>query len=137
MENELKDKTNIDPRSAHQMIAEYEGYANTFPKDTLNVTDCFIKASRVAIAIGDSKKAVGLLEKEMAAYPKASRTEQALFLLAFTFENHVKDLAKAEAAYKNFIAEYPKSDLADDARTALLVLGKSPDELVKSFAKPQ
>jgi TolA-binding protein len=92
-----------------------------------------MKASRVAVAVGDAKRGVTLLEKEMQAYPKAPRTEQALFMLAFTLENHVKDLAKAQTVYKNFVAQYPNSDLVDDAKAALALLGQSPEDIIKGF----
>jgi TolA-binding protein len=135
MEAELKAKTATDPRLANQMIAEYEGYAQAFPADTARISDYMLKAGQVAVAVGNAPKAIELLEKSLKNYPNAKKSEQTLFILAFTQENTLKDIPKAKATYEAFLKKYPNSDLADDATAALALLGKSPDEIIKGFAE--
>jgi tetratricopeptide (TPR) repeat protein len=135
MEKGLKSKTETDPRLANQMIAEYEGYAQSFPTDTTRVNEYLLKAGQVAVAVGNAPKAVELLEKALKTYPISKRAEQIMFSLAFTQENTLKDLAKAKATYEAFLVKYPKSDLADDAQAALNTLGKSAEEIMAGFEK--
>jgi outer membrane protein assembly factor BamD (BamD/ComL family) len=135
MEKDLKSKTETDPRLANQMVAEYEGYAQAFPNDTTRVADYLLKAGQVAVAVGNKEKAVALLEKSIKDYPNAKSSEKTMFILAFTQENTLKDLEKAKATYEAFLVKYPNSELADDARMAITMLGKSPEEIMKGFAK--
>jgi TolA-binding protein len=64
-------------------------------------------------------------------YPKSSYAEEALFLSAYTYENNLNELPKAKALYEQFITQYPKAELSEDAKFALENLGKSPEDLLK------
>jgi peptidyl-prolyl cis-trans isomerase C len=49
-------------------------------------------------------------------YPDNSRCDQAQFLVGFTFSEQLKDFEAAREAFGVLVAEYPASELADDAQ---------------------
>jgi hypothetical protein len=56
-------------------------------------------------------------------------------MAAFTYENTLGNIGKANEFYTKFLDKYPDHELADDARTAIKFLGKSPEEMVREFEK--
>jgi TolA-binding protein len=97
-----------------------------------------LRAAALAKAAGKPAKAVELYERvhtEMPGHPKAP---MALFMSGFVYENDLGDLQKAKSVYERFLQEYPNDqDFADDAGSALKLLGKSPEEIVREFEKIQ
>jgi hypothetical protein len=54
---------------------------------------------------------------------------------AFTYENTLGNIGKANELYNKFLYKYPDHELADDARAAIKFLGKSAEEMVREFEK--
>jgi tetratricopeptide (TPR) repeat protein len=99
--------------------------------------DVLLKAAGLAVTVDNPQKAVALYEK-VAALPQHPKAPTALFMKAFVLENNLNDLGKAKATYEAFLQQYPNDpDFADDAQTALQMLGKSPEEIIQEFEKMQ
>lgn len=122
----------FSPRLIEDLKKSYLDFANKYPDDEKS-PDFIFKAAQQCTAIGQYEKSINLLQSIVEKYPKDKRSEEASFLEGFIYENNLKDYAKAKAAYLNFIAKFPKSELADDAKIAIENLGKSPEEIFKSF----
>jgi len=45
----------------------------------------------------------------------------------------LNELGRAKDIYTEFLKRFPKSNLADDAQASIDNLGKTPEELMKSF----
>ncbi len=88
------------------------------------------KAAQRCIVLQEPKEAVELLAKVCSLYAKSKYCEDALFLEAYTFENNLNDTASARIQYNEFLQKYPKGELSEDAKLALMNLGKSPEEIV-------
>ncbi len=58
-----------------------------------------------------------------------------MFLMAFAYENYLKDTEKAKQAYEAFLKKYPENQLARDAKFSLDNLGKSPEEVMDMILK--
>ena len=59
-------------------------------------------------------------------------------MMGFVYENDLNDLVKAKATYEAFLQKYPNDpDFADDAKTALTMLGRSPEDIIKEFEQKQ
>ena len=57
----------------------------------------------------------------------------ALFLKAFTLDNHLQRFDDAKNTYTAFLEEYPEHKLHDSAKYQLENLGKSAEEIIKGF----
>ena len=102
--------------------------------DVNQYADLLLKAAGLAKTIENPQKAVELYSRLADGMPQHPKAPTALFMLGFVYENDLGDLAKAKAIYESFLQKYPNDpDFADDAQTALKMLGKSPEEIIKEF----
>jgi len=122
----------VKPGKAMEIIIAYARFAHDFPADSLSPEYCF-KAAELARAIHKGKEAILYYDKIYKNYPDNKKAPTALFLIAFTYENTLKDTANARIYYREFIEKYPDNQLADDAQYSLKYLEKSPEELIKMF----
>lgn len=112
-----------------------EAYATLLEGTNQNkYVDVLMKAAGLAKTIGDPNKALRLyynVAEKIQDHPKAPT---ALFMMAFIYENDLKDLDKAKSTYELFLKRYPDDpDYADDATQALKFLGMPPEEIIKQF----
>jgi tol-pal system protein YbgF len=63
--------------------------------------------------------AIARYQEVRTRFPQNRRAATALYKVGYVYETVVKDGAKARAAYQRLIAEYPRSDEADLARSRL------------------
>jgi len=85
-------------------------YGGIMPKDA-NSTNYLYKAAEIANALGN------------------------LFLKAYTLDDYFKKYDEAKALYEKVVADYPESKFAESAKASINFLGKSPEEILKSFEK--
>lgn len=123
---------NIDPKIAYQIMIAYARFAHDFSDDTLSPEYLF-KAGEIARALYRGNEATIYYKQLCEEYPDFEKTPTAMFLLAFTYENVLKDTLNAKKIYEEFINKYPDNQFIDDAQYSLKYLGKSPEELMKIF----
>lgn len=98
--------------------------------------DLLMKAAGLAKTVGNPNKALQLYYNVAEKMPQHPKAPTALFMMAFIYENDLKDLDKAKATYEKFLTTYPNDpDYVDDAQNALKFLGKSPEEIIRQFEK--
>lgn len=122
----------FDPKAAQTAVDAYEAYAAAYPQDTMSAQYLF-KAGEMYRSLRQFDKAIANYERILKDYNNYSKAPHSLFLMGFTYENDLKDLEKAKLTYEKFIKTYPNHELADDAQFSLDNMGKSPDEIIKSF----
>lgn len=119
---------------AIQLIQYYDDYANLFKNDTL-APEMLFRAGNQAVNIQKYDKAI----KEYAAvehnYRNYLRRPEAIFLEAFVFETYKNEYGKAEEKYQKLIKQYPKHQLAIQAKESLKYIGVSDEERIKQFEK--
>ncbi len=125
-----------DNAKADDLIRILEAYSNIVQNSHPDKSvDLLLKAAGLAKTIGNSNKAIQLyynVGEKMPQHPKAPGA----FMMAFIYENDLKDLDKAKATYEEFLKRYPKDpDYADDAQNALKYLGLSAEEIIRQFEK--
>ena len=135
-EFEQKPDKVINKDKARELVEKSGLYVSSFPKDSLNPKLLF-RAGEVARFIGDYGKAIQLLGQLHREYPDNIQSPPALFLQAFMYENNLKDKENAKKYYQHFLNKYPDHGLAEQVRTVLRVIDKTPEELVKEFRKKQ
>ncbi|RJP78531.1 MAG: outer membrane protein assembly factor BamD [Candidatus Zixiibacteriota bacterium] len=81
---------------------------------------------------GKFAEAVAAYEKFVQMYPKSKSAPQAQFMVGFIYANELKDVAKAEAAYKTFLNKFESmadSGMVASAQWELKYLGKDINEI--------
>jgi len=127
-----KDAINFDIKIANELTTKYNLFAKKFPDDNLTPNYMF-KSAEVLRSLRKFNEAAGIYKKIGLKYPNYEKAPHSLFLLGFSFENDLKNLEDARKCYNEFLAKYPKHELADDVTFSLKNLGKSPDEIIKAF----
>ncbi len=139
LQNDLKNTQQniaINPNKSIDLIHLYTTFANTYPKDTLTPKYLFYSAEML-IAIKKYDEANAVYDRIMSEYPNYVNTPFSLFLKGFNFENNLYDTGNAKKCYEAFLNKYPNHKLANDVKMSLLMLGKTPEELVKEFESNQ
>jgi outer membrane protein assembly factor BamD (BamD/ComL family) len=122
----------INKKEAANIIHLYTKYVNDYPEDEKSPQYLF-KAADVSINSFHSDATIELFDRIITEYPHFEKTPQALFLKAFTYENYLMNLDSARVSYLLFLDKYPNHNFANDAQVSLNNLGKSPEEIIKSF----
>jgi tetratricopeptide (TPR) repeat protein len=100
--------------------------------------DLLLKAAGLAKTIDNPQKSIELYQKVVNGLPNHKKAPTALFMIGFVYENDLNDLVKAKQTYEQFLQQYPNDpDFADDAKTSLTMLGKTPEEIIREFEQKQ
>ncbi len=78
--------------------------------------------------------AVEYYKKVYKRAPKLPAGERALFMAAFLDANNLQKYDEAKKLYKQFLREYPKSQLAPSAEEEIKNIGVPPEEILKKKA---
>lgn len=122
----------IDRNLAKALIDKSVTFAEAFPEDQFSPGFLF-RAGNVAVGIGSFADAANYFEMVHQKYSSYERAPDALFLEGFTYENHLNNIEKAKECYTSFLSRFPDDELAEQVKIVLENIGKSPEELVKSF----
>lgn len=133
LENEISAKAGKpDTARVNELSNAYRDFAVRHTTDSLAPV-YLLRAGGLFMNVGNALKAVESLEQVTEKYGSSVQAPQALFLEGFIFENMLGNLSKARELYSQFLIRYPQNDLADDARSSLNNLGKTPEQLVHEF----
>ncbi len=124
----------FSPQAIEELKNAYLNFANKYPDDDL-ASEYIYKAAQRCNVMAQHQQALDLFQRVIEAYPKSRVREEALFLKGYIYENSLNNLEKARECYMAFIASYPNSELAEDAKLAVRNLGKTPEEILQSFTE--
>lgn len=124
------------PELAREYVNVSEGLALAHPKFE-RAPDYLFNAAKTANTIKDHSKSLALYDWIISKYSDHSLAGKSLFMKAFTFDTELNDQASAKTYYDQFIKDYPKDDLADDAQFLLENLGLSEEELLNKIQAKQ
>lgn len=115
-----------------ELIKAYLDYAENH-KDSPEAPEYLYKAADLSLNTNKSKQALDLYNRIIYQYPDYKKTPECLFLVGYIYENYMQDYGKAKQVYEEFLQKYPNHEFADDAKISIENLGKSPEELIRSF----
>jgi outer membrane protein assembly factor BamD (BamD/ComL family) len=121
-----------DAAKAKEMTSLYLGYIEKYPSDSLSPLYLF-KAADLSAKTNEVHVAVQLFGKLVKEYPEHRHAPIAVFLQGFIYENQAGDPMKAKPYYEEFLQKYPDHPMAADVTFSLENLGKTPEELIRSF----
>jgi outer membrane protein assembly factor BamD (BamD/ComL family) len=124
----------FSPETIEKQKSAYIDFANKYPDDDLSPEFLF-KAGQRCNASAQHEEAIKLFQQVIDKYPKHKIAEEALFLQGYIYENSMKDMNRAKTIYTKFIAQYPNSELAEDAKYAIENLGKTPEQIFEEMDK--
>jgi len=127
-----KETGRLDLKQANRYITYSEIYALMMPKEKI-VPELLQKAGEVARSIRAYPKSIEIYDWILDKYGDTKFASQALFMKAFTFDNELNDKKKAKAFYEAFLKKYPKDSFADDTKFLLDNIGKTNEDIIKSF----
>jgi len=122
----------FSPENIKKLEVAYQEFAEKYPDDEL-APEYLFKAGQRCNVINEHQEALRLFQLLRQKYPKHKMAEEALFLQGYVYENSLHDLENAKKIYEEFINQYPKSELTEDAQLALVNLGKTPEEILESM----
>lgn len=124
--------------AAFQLARAEESFARKYPNHPQTPAFLLEAAQIYSNYLGDPRKAITLLEIIDQRFRRQSPlAPQALFFQAFIYENQLNDTARARETYERFLSYYPDHRLAEQARQAIKLLGKSPEEIIQDLLQKQ
>lgn len=124
----------INTQQADKLIDFYGIYINKFPKDSLSAT-LLLKKADLQTNVKKHREAVTSYTQFLNTFPKHPKTDMALFLTGFTYDNYLDKKDSAKYFYSKIINEYPQSQFADDAKALTENIGLSDMEIIRKFEK--
>ena len=122
----------IDPVVASDLVSAYCDFADANPNDAM-APEYLFKAVDVSMNLNEPQRTIYIIDKLLKQYPDYPRTQAALFVKAFIFENKYGNLDMAKKLYQQYLDMYPDGEFANDCKSSIENLGLSPEELVKKF----
>jgi len=102
-------------RKLDQAIDLYQRLRNEFPKDeSLQDSVCFGLA-QIYIEQEKYQQALGEYRRLSYLFPKSPNNYKAMFMVGFIHAEHLKNDSAAVRDFEKMLAQYPSSDLSDDA----------------------
>lgn len=136
---ELEDKAfsdvnKFDTTSALALVKNYSQFCDENKEDELSPAYLF-KAGDLSMALRKSTMAIDFFNRIVNDYPDFEKVAYSMFLVAFIYDDQLKDYDAAKKSYNAFIEKYPDHEMTDAARFSIKNLGKSPEELIREFEK--
>ncbi|MEO8087527.1 MAG: tetratricopeptide repeat protein [Bacteroidota bacterium] len=124
----------LNPKIANDELAAYRKFADAYPEDSASAGYLF-KAADLAHGMRKSHDAVSIYKDFISRYPKNNKIAAGYFLLAFVYDNDLKQKDSAKIFYREFLEKFPTHQLAPSAKASLdqIEMGLTDEELVKMF----
>ena len=132
MERALDNIPMSDTALASDLVKAYQKFAEKYPKDSLSPA-FLVRAGTIMLNNGKTQQAIDQFRYIMATFPSSPHAPISHFMLAFTYDNYLRDFTTAETLYRGFMVKYPNHDLKDDAENALNYLGREPEDMIREF----
>lgn len=123
----------LDEGSSAHLMEAYNEYTTKFVSDKKRTPEYLYKSAAISRAVGLPIKAIKLYDKILADYPGYERNPEVAFLLAFTYDEDLKQPEQAKEAYEELLEKYPDDMWAEQATARLKNIDKSDEELIQSF----
>lgn len=127
------DDFTFDPEVVSDLKHRYEKFARRFGGDEEKSPEYLYKAGALSRALGkptDAVKTYRLLLTKFSGYARAPEVQ---FLIAFTYDEDLREKALAEDAYKEVINKFPGDHWALQAERRLETLHMTDEEMVRFF----
>jgi outer membrane protein assembly factor BamD (BamD/ComL family) len=125
----LAEKAASNQKTLDQAAEHYNAFLQRFPQHNKAPT-ALKQLAAIAQQKGDMQGAIALYERLLKEYPQSEQGAAAQFMIAFIYEEYLRDTERARSAYQLVIERYPNSELAASAKQLLPNVGRDPEEWV-------
>ncbi len=119
-----------DSSNQEQAIQHFTTFLTRFPQHP-HCDEALRKLAMIARQKGDMQDAIAHYKRLLSDYGTSEYSDEAQFMIAFIYEEYLRDQEKARQAYQRVIDNYPDSELAASARRLLPHVGRNPEEWVE------
>lgn len=127
---------NLDISIADSTILLYSHFANEYSDDT-SAAEYLFRAAEISKTLNKGKQSLSFYERIENDYPTFAKMPICIFMQGFVYENMLMNTEKAKENYLRFIEKYPTHPLVKDTKVLIENLGKSTEELIKSFQEKE
>jgi tetratricopeptide (TPR) repeat protein len=120
---------------ADSLLKMYLNYAEQYKDDTLSPSYLF-KAGELSMKVQRYSDAINYFNS-VQRYKNFNRLPEALFFQAYLYDSQLQDTANARKYYEQFVMQYPRHELADDATHLLENLMLTPEQLIQKLEAVQ
>ncbi|MDD4150582.1 MAG: hypothetical protein PHE33_11215 [Bacteroidales bacterium] len=131
-EEDLHNDIEPDREKALEMIAKYLEYVEQYPDDSL-CPEYLFKSAEIAMNFSQPHNSIRYLTQIEDNYLRYPKYPTVIFMKAFVYDNHIKDIEKAKTYYLRYVEKYPNHTFVTDAKAAVMFMGLTDDELLKLF----
>ena len=129
LETELgKNIEHMDNDQTKKTIALYKDFLHNFPKDA-KCKEYAFKIAQAEHFSGNFQVAIRQYNDVFKAYPLSDQAPLALAAIAFIYENNLDSKGQARDYYNKLLTEYPKHNLAADAKIMIDKLDRGESDL--------
>jgi hypothetical protein len=129
LETLLQDSTG-SRRIAAELMRSYQDFYNFYPNDQ-RAAGYLFKAADLARGLKKPKVCIDLLTTLHDAFPDDPKADQVAFLVAFEYEQGLRDTTMARTYYRKVIELHPASMWAQEAEKNLKLLEMTKEEMIK------
>lgn len=126
----------LDIGAANNAILLYSRFATQNPDDTASAEYLF-RAAEICKSLSKGRLSLTYYERIENDYPDFPKVAVCIFMQGFVYENLLLDVEKAKFHYERFVEKYPNHALAKDTKVMIGNIGKSPEDLIKSFQEKE
>jgi TolA-binding protein len=136
MDSILMKAVSVNPNLAEQAINAFNNFASTCKNDSLAPV-FLLKAGQIAQTTRNFQQSQILLKKCVDEFPQFRNRGAALFLLAQVYDDAsmLNNEVEAKNIYQQIIKEYPNTVWENDAKSCILNLGKTDEQIIQEFLK--
>jgi TolA-binding protein len=135
MEKVLFASEQLDKNKAREMIRLYDTYHKNYYLDYV-CPDYLFKAGEISENISQYNRAAQFYSMCCTEYNDNFKYRaECLFRLANVYDYKLNDYIRAKQTYTKVIEQYPKTQLAQDAAAAIKMMGRSDQDMVRSFER--
>ncbi len=122
----------LNPIASQEYVCLAEALSVKYPTDTTSALPLY-RAAEVVRAMNKPAKAAEIYQLVYDRYPTFSKSPESLFMLAFTYDEDLKNFDAARKVYNDFLGKYPNHSFADDTEMLLRNLGKTSEEMLREL----
>ena len=119
-----------DPAKLDQAVGHFKTFLSSHAQHP-KAPEVLKKLAGLAQQQGQMQEAIDYYGRILDEYSDSGHGDEAQFMIAFIYEEYIRDIERARLAYQRVIDRYPDSELAVSARHLLPNVGRNPEEWVE------
>lgn len=129
------DTFDLNQQSAAALLKDYNMFTAKFAADDEKSPEYLYKAAAIARGVGLPVRALKYYQQILSDYPNFIKSSESAFLLAFTYDENLKERDLAKEAYQFVVDTYPGDMWAEQSAERLKTIDMSDDEMIQFFMK--